>query len=52
MRGISNKLYATGVLLVIIGGAGISDATSDIGFWIYAILFGLGFGFCLAGYTR
>ena len=52
MRGISNKLYLTGVLLLIIGGAGISDATSNIGFMIYAILFSIGFGLCLAGYMR
>ena len=52
MRGISNKVYAAGILLVIIGGAGLVDATSDIGFAIYAILFSVGFSLCLAGYMK
>ena len=52
MRGISNRIYSMGIFLLVIGGVGIVDANNDISFWISVILFGTGFGCCLAGYLK
>lgn len=48
------KKYAIGVLMVLIGGAGLAEiSTSNHGcFWLCAIVFSVGIGVCLAGYER
>lgn len=54
MRGQTNKLYAFGVLLAIIGGVGLAgiEMDSHVLFWVYAITFSVGVGLCFAGYEK
>lgn len=48
------RAYLTGVILAIIGGTGLVgiQMDSDVLFWIYAVTFSIGIGFCLAGYEE
>ena len=54
MKGQSSKRYAVGILLLTIGGAGLADISIDnhIAFWIYAVMFSLGVGFCIWGFEQ
>ena len=54
MRGQSSKQYVTGVLLTLIGGAGLAgiEMDSHFFFWIFAITFSIGIGLCIAGYEK
>lgn len=46
------RAYVTGLILTIIGGTGLAciEVDSDLLFWIYAIVFSIGFTLCIAGY--
>ena len=46
--------FAIGVLMIFCGGSGLAEiSTSNHGcFWLCAITFSIGVGFCLAGYER
>jgi len=54
MRGKSNKTYAMGVLLTLLGGSGLAEiSTSNHGcFWLCAAMFSLGFACCIVGYLK
>lgn len=54
MRGINNKVYAAGVLMVLVGGAGLAEiSTSNHGcFALCVTVFSLGFACCIAGYLK
>lgn len=54
MKGQTSKLYVLGLILTIIGGTGLAgiNVNSDLLFWIYTIMFSVGFGCCLTGYIR
>ena len=54
MRGISNKTYALGVLLTLLGGSGLAEiSTSNHGcFALCVTMFSIGFSLCIAGYVN
>ena len=54
MRGISNKTYAAGVLMVLVGGAGLAEiSTSNHGcFILCATVFSVGLSLCIAGFRK
>lgn len=54
MRGISNKTYAAGVLMVLVGGSGLAEiSTSNHGnFILCTIVFSVGLSLCIAGFRR
>lgn len=54
MKGKGNLLYCIGVLLLVFGGAGLAEiSTSNHGcFWLCDLMFGIGVGCCLLGYTE
>ena len=54
MRGISNKAYAAGVLMVLVGGSGLAEiSTSNHGsFALCVTVFSLGLAMCIVGYFK
>ena len=54
MKGQKSKPYLWGVLLTMIGGAGLAgiEIDSDVLFWTYAIIFSIGIALCLVGYEK
>ena len=54
MKGINNRTYGIGVLLVLAGGSGLAEiSTSNHGcFWLCAAMFSIGLALCLAGYLK
>ena len=48
------RLYVAGVACTFVGGCGLAGISidSDVVFWIFAVMFSIGIGLCLAGYER
>lgn len=54
MKSVNNCSYGIGALLMLLGGSGLAEIeTSNHGcFWLCAVMFSVGIGFCIWSYKK